>query len=118
MVLFRPTCSIAPSGRRVLCTGVLCGLPSCVGLDVLHNDDHLPLRALRDRVPDRQAVRWKMETVGTRQRVFRGKGVGERRDRLFEQMKDRLAGGVPKWLRQSFKFIPGSVWEAKDPVTH
>jgi hypothetical protein len=27
-------------------------------------------------------------------------------------------GGVPEWLRQSFKLVPGSVREAKDPVTH
>jgi hypothetical protein len=56
-----------------------------------------------------------METVGTWQRVFLRKGVGQRRDRLFEEMKDRLVGGIPKWLRQSFKLVPGSVWEAKDP---
>jgi len=28
------------------------------------------------------------------------------------------AGGVPEWLRQSFEFVPGSVREADDPVTH
>jgi hypothetical protein len=50
--------------------------------------------------------------------VFLWKRVGQRRDRFLEQMKDRLVGGVPKWLRQSFKLVPGSVWEAKDPVTH
>ena len=37
---------------------------------------------------------------------------------LFEQVKDRPVGGVPKWLRQSFKLVPGPVREAKDPVTH
>jgi hypothetical protein len=30
---------------------------SRVGLDVLHNDDDLPVRARRDRIPDSQAVR-------------------------------------------------------------
>jgi len=39
-----------------------------------------------------------METVGAWQWVYIRKGVGQRRDRLFEQMKDRLVGGVPKWL--------------------
>ena len=78
---------------------------SCVGLDVLHNDDDLPVRTLRDRVPDRQAVRRKMETVGTWQRIYLGKRVGERRDWLFEQVKDRPVGGVPQWLRQSFKLL-------------
>jgi hypothetical protein len=58
-----------------------------------------------------------METVGTWQRVCLRKGVGQRRDRLFEEMKDRLVGGIPKWLRQSFKLVPGSVWEAKEPIT-
>jgi len=72
--------------------------PSGIGLDVLDNDDDLPVRTLRDRVPDRQAVLWKMETVGAWQWVYIRKGVGQRRDRLFEQMKDRLVGGVPKWL--------------------
>jgi hypothetical protein len=68
-----------------------------------------PVRALRDRVPDRQAVRRKMETVGTWQRIFLGKRVGECRDWLFEQVKDRPVGGVAKGLRQSFEFVPGSV---------
>jgi hypothetical protein len=27
-------------------------------------------------------------------------------------------GGVPKWLRKSFEFVPGPVRKAKDPVTH
>ena len=34
----------------------LCGPCSCVGLDVLHDDDDVPVRVLGDRVPDRQAV--------------------------------------------------------------
>lgn len=55
-------------------TGVLRGPRSCVGLDVLHNNDDLPVRTLRDRVPDRQAVRRKVETVGTWQRVYLGNG--------------------------------------------
>ena len=59
-----------------------------------------------------------METVGTRQRIYLGKWVGKRRDWLFEQVEDRLVGGVPEWLRQSFKLVPGSIREAKDPVTH
>ena len=50
-----------------------------------------------------------METVGSWQRIYFGKRVGKRRDWLFEQVKDRTVGGVPKWLRQSFKFVPGSV---------
>jgi hypothetical protein len=82
------------------------------------NDGDLPVRTLRDRVPDRQAVRRKMETVGSWQRIYLGKRVGKRGDRLFEQVKDHPAGGVPKWLRQSFKLVLGSVREAKDPVTH
>lgn len=39
-------------------------------------------------------------------------------DWLFEQVEDRVVGDVPKWLRQSFKLVSGSVREAKDPVTH
>ena len=91
----------------------------CVGLDVLHNDDALPVWALRDRVPDGQAVRRETEAVGTwlsagllRERV------GKRRDWFFEQVKDRPVGGVPKWLRQSFELVPDSVREAEDRVTH
>ena len=60
----------------------------------------------------------KMETVGTWQRVYFGKRVGQRRGWFFEQVKDRPVGGVPEWLRHSFKLVPGSVREAKDPVTH
>ncbi len=37
-------------------TGFLCGQCLCVGLDVLHDDDDLPIGALCDRVPDGQAV--------------------------------------------------------------
>ncbi len=78
----------------------------------------LPVWALRDRVPDGQAVRRKMEAVGTWQRVCFGKGVGRRRDWFFEQVKDRPVGGVPKWLRQPFELVPDSVREAEDRVTH
>ena len=81
--------------RRDSCAGSR----SCVGFDVLHNDDDLPVRTLRDRVPDGQAVRRKMETVGTWQGVYFGKWVGKRRDWLFEQVEDRPVGGVPEWLR-------------------
>jgi hypothetical protein len=82
------------------------------------DDDDLPIRALRDCVPDGQAVRWKVETVGTWQRVCFRKRVGKSWDWFLEQVEDHLMGGVPEWLRQSFKFVPGSVREAKDPVTH
>jgi hypothetical protein len=66
----------------------------------MHNDDDLLVRAFRDGVPDGQTVRRKMETVGARQRVCFGKLFGKHWDWFFEQMKDRLVGGVPKWLRQ------------------
>jgi hypothetical protein len=59
-----------------------------------------------------------METVSTWQRVCLGKWVGKRGDWFFEQVEDRPVGGVPEWLRQSFKLVPGSVREAKDPITH
>ena len=59
-----------------------------------------------------------METVGTWQRVSFGKRGGKSWDWLLEQVEDHLMGGVPEWLRQSFKLVPGSVREAKDPVTH
>jgi len=59
-----------------------------------------------------------VQTVGTRQRVYFGKWVGKRRDWFFEQVEDRPMGCVPKWLRQSLELVPGSVREAKDPVTH
>jgi hypothetical protein len=59
-----------------------------------------------------------METIGTWQRIYLGKRVGKRRDWLLEQVEDRPVGGVPEWLRQAFDFVPGSVREAKDPVTH
>jgi hypothetical protein len=88
------------------------GRCSCVGLDVLHDDGDLPVRTLHDRVPDGQAVRWKMETVGAWQRICLRKWVGKRGDWLFEEVKDCPVGGVPKWLRQSFKLVPGSVREA------
>jgi hypothetical protein len=93
-------------------------LCSGVGLDVLHNDDDLPVWTLRDRVPDSQAVRWEMEAVGTRQRVCFGKRVGKCRDWFFKQMENRPMGGVSKRLRQSFELVPGSVRETKDLVTH
>jgi hypothetical protein len=99
-------------------SGSLCGQCLRVGLNVLHDDDDLPIRALRDCVPDGQAVRWKMETVGTWQRVCFRKRVGKSWDWFLEQVEDHLMGGVPEWLRQSFKLVPGSVREAKDPVTH
>jgi hypothetical protein len=59
-----------------------------------------------------------METVGTWQGVYLWERIGERRDWFFEQVKDSPLGGVTKWLRQTFEFVPGSVREAKDPVTH
>jgi hypothetical protein len=89
-----------------------------VGLDVLHNDDDLPVRTLRDGVPDSQAFRRKVETVSTRERIFFGKRVGKRRNWFFEQVKDGPVGGAPKRLRQSFELVPGPVREAKDPITH
>jgi hypothetical protein len=91
---------------------------SGVGLDVLHNDDDLPVRTLRDRVPDGQTVGREMETVPTRQRVYFGERVGKCRNWFFEQVKDCPMGSVSKRLRQLFDFIPGSVREAKNPVTH
>jgi hypothetical protein len=60
---------------------------SGVGLDVLHNDDDLPVRTLRDRVPDGQTVEREMETVRTRQWVYFGERVGKCRDWFFEQVK-------------------------------
>ena len=92
--------------------------PLCVGFDVLYNDDDRAVRTLRDRVPDGQAVRWEMEAVGTWQRICFGKWVGKRWDWFFEEVKDHPMGSVPKWLRQSFELVPGSVRKAKDPVTH
>jgi hypothetical protein len=41
----------------------------CVSFDVLHDDNDLPVRALRDRVPDGQTVRRKVKTVGAWQRI-------------------------------------------------
>jgi|HubBroStandDraft_6_1064221.scaffolds.fasta_scaffold1377047_1 hypothetical protein len=78
----------------------------------------LPVRTLRDRVPDGQTVRRKMKTVRTWQRVYVGKRVGKCRDWFFEQVKNRPVSGVSKRLRQSFKLVPSSVREAKNPVTH
>ena len=59
-----------------------------------------------------------METVGTWQGVNFRKWLGKRRDWVFEQVKDRPVGGVPKRLRQSFELVPGPFREPKDPVTH
>ena len=53
---------------------------SGVGLDVLHDDDDLPARTLRHRIPDGQTVRRKMKTVRTWQRGYGGKRVGKCRD--------------------------------------
>ena len=64
-----------PSAVRVRCR-----------LDVLHDDDDLSARGVRDRVPDSQAIGRKMEPIGTRQRILVGKRVSERRDWLFEQV--------------------------------
>jgi hypothetical protein len=78
----------------------------------------VPVWTLGDRVPDSQAIRWQVEAVGTRQGIFLGKRVGERRNWLFEQKEDRPVGSVPKWLWQRFNFVPGPVVETEDPVTH
>ena len=59
---------------------------SGVGFDVLHNDDDLSARTLRDRIPDGQAIRRKVETVSTWRRISVGKRVGKRRNWLFEQV--------------------------------
>ena len=59
-----------------------------------------------------------MEAVGPGQRIYLGKRVGKPKDWFFEQVEDRPVGGIPKWLRQSLELVPGSVREAKDPVTH
>jgi hypothetical protein len=91
---------------------------SGVGLDVLNNDDDVPVRTLGDGVPDGQTVRWKMDPVRSWQRVAFGKRLGKRRDWFFEQVKDGPVGGVSKWLRQCFELVPGPVREAKNPVTH
>src|SRR5258708_7450682 len=90
---------------------------SGVGFDVLHNDDDLPVGTFRDRVPDGQIIRRKMETVRTWQRVCFGERVGKCRDWFFEQVKNRSVSGVSKWLRQPFELVPGPVREAKNPVT-
>jgi hypothetical protein len=58
---------------------------SGIGPDVLHDDDDLSIWSLRDRVPDGQTVRWKIEPVGTWQWIYLGKRVGQRWDGLFEQ---------------------------------
>jgi hypothetical protein len=58
-----------------------------------------------------------VETVGTRQWVCFGKWVGKRWNRFFEVMEDCSVGGIPKWLRQSFKLVPDPVWKTKNPVT-
>ena len=91
---------------------------SGVGLDVLHDDDDLPARTLRHRIPDGQTVRRKMKTVRTWQRGYGGKRVGKCRDWFFEQVKNRPLSGVSKRLRQSFELVPSPVREAKNPVTH
>jgi hypothetical protein len=41
---------------------------------------------LRDRVPDGQAIRRKMKTIGAWQRISVGKRVSKRRNWLFKQM--------------------------------
>ncbi len=66
-----------PAGEPIR-TGVLCGPCLCVGFDVLHNNDDLSARAFRDRVPDGQAIRGKMETIGVWQRISVGKRVSKR----------------------------------------
>jgi len=89
------------AGRGAAVGGTLPqGTPSGVSLDVLHDDHDLPVLGLGDRVPDSQAVRWKIETVGARQWVVLGKRVGKRRDRLLQEVKDCLVRSIPKWLRQ------------------
>jgi hypothetical protein len=48
--------SRGPFGAGSLLGRNLSRAGSGVGLDVLHDDDDLPVRVLRNRVPDRQAV--------------------------------------------------------------
>jgi len=66
------------------------GTTSGVGPEGLHDDHDLPVLALADRVPDSQVVRRQMEAVGARQRVVLRKRIGERRNRLLQEVKDRL----------------------------
>jgi len=113
-----PDARVRDQSESIPQAGIFCCQCLCVGFGVLHDDDNLPVRALRDRVPDGQTVRRKVKTIGTWQRIYLGKRVGKRRDWLFEQVEDRPMGGVPEWLRQSFKLVPDSVREAKDPVTY
>jgi hypothetical protein len=86
---------------------------SGVGLDVLNNDNDLPVRTLGDGVPDVQTVRWKMDPVRIWQRIPFGKRVGKCRDWFFEQVKDRPVGGVSKWLRQ---FKAAAYWLSGRPA--
>jgi hypothetical protein len=74
-----PLTNYGPGRRGSLDGSPLRGPCSRVGYDVLNNDDDLPVRTLRDRVPDGQAVRRKVQTVGTRQRVY-SRTAGYRRD--------------------------------------
>ena len=94
------------------------GTCSGVGTDVLHNDDYLPVRTLRDRVSDGQTVRREVETIRTRQRVYLGKRVGQCWDWFLKQVQNCPMCSVSKRLRQFFDFIPGPIREAKNPVTH
>src|ERR1700759_1965935 len=80
-------CWRCPRARRSQ-DRALCNQCLCVGLNVLHDDEDLSIWALRDGVPEGQAVRRKMETVGTWQRVSLGKRVGKSWDWFPEQVED------------------------------
>src|SRR5580658_7964346 len=88
---------------------------SGVGLDVLNDDNDLPVRTLRDGVPDSQTIRWKMDPVRIWQRVPFGKRVGKCRDWFFKQVKDRPVGGVSKLVAAALRVRPRSCPGSGEP---
>ena len=63
-------------------------------------------------------VRRKVKAVGTWQRIYLGKGVGKRRDWLFERWKIALWAAFRSGCGSPSSSSHDSVREAKDPVTH
>ena len=64
----------------------------------MSGDDFLTL-VRRHRVPDGHAVGWQVQAVGAREWIILRERIGKRRDRLSEQVENRLVNGLPQWTR-------------------
>jgi hypothetical protein len=86
---------------------VLCGPCLCVSFDVLHDNDDLSAQAFRDRIPDGQTIRGKMETIGVWQRISVGKRVSKRGNRRTRSLTN--SPRLCQFLASKSAAFPG-VW--------